>query len=320
MKHEHELETNDIRITPCPSCPSWSNLDSDSAMKFELVFDACAELGEGPVWDDRRQRLLFVDIMRGHVHEFDPATRRDRIIEVGQPVGTVVLAERGDWIVATQDGFHRLDPDTGRLSRIATVEAHRPETRMNDGAVDPAGRFWAGTMGMGGVIDRGTLYRLDPDGSVHAMLAPVSISNGIDWSPDARLMYYVDTMTGRVDVFDFHLETGAIGNRRPFVSVPASDGWPDGLVVDAEGAVWLALWEGRGVRRYLPDGRLDRTIDLPVSLVTKPAFGGPELQDLYVTSALIELDPAGRAEEPLAGGVFRARADVRGRPTRRFAG
>jgi sugar lactone lactonase YvrE len=289
-------------------------------VQVDLALDVCAELGEGPVWDDRRERLLFVDIMRGHVHEFDPATGRDRVIEVGQPVGALALAERGDWIVAAKDGFHRLDPDSGRVSLLASVEADSKETRMNDGAVDPAGRFWAGTMGMDSVSERGTLYRLDPDGSVHAMLAPVSISNGIDWSPDARLMYYVDTMTGRIDVFDFDLAAGAISNRRPFVSVPESEGWPDGLVVDAEGGVWLALWEGGGVRRYTPDGRLDRRIDLPVSLVTKPAFGGPALQDLYITSAWIELDPAGRAEEPAAGGLFRTRPGVGGTPARRFAG
>ncbi len=285
-----------------------------------LALDARAQLGEGPIWDDRRQRLLFVDIMRGHVHEFDPASGSDRVIDVGQPVGAVALAERGDWIIAAQDGFHRLDPVTGRLSLIALVEADQPDTRMNDGAVVSAGRFWAGTMGTRDHDGRGRLYRLDPDGSVHVMLAPVSISNGIDWSPDARLMYYADTPTHRVDVFDFDAAAGTLANRRPFITVAEPDGWPDGLVVDAEGGIWLALWGGRGVRRYLPDGRLDRHLSLPVSCVTKPAFGGAALDDLYLTSAWIELDAAARAAEPLAGGLFRGRPGVKGRPARRFAG
>lgn len=287
---------------------------------FDLALDVRAELGEGPIWDDRRRRLVFVDIMRGHVHEFDPATGADRVLEVGQPVGAVALAAKGDWILAAQDGFHRLDPDTGRMSVIAFVEADRPETRMNDGAVDARGRFWAGTMGMGGRRDCGTLYRLDPDGSVHAMLSPVSTSNGIDWSPDGRRMYYVDTPTGRVDVFDFDEATGAIANRRPFVEVPNADGRPDGLVVDEVGDVWLALWQGGAVRRYGSDGRLDRAVTLPASLTTKPAFGGPALEDLYVTSAWIGLDAAGRDAEPTAGGLFRLQPGVRGRPARRFAG
>jgi sugar lactone lactonase YvrE len=254
------------------------------------------------------------------VHEFDPATGADRVLDVGRPVGAVALAEQGDWIVAAQDGFHRLDPGNGRLSLIAHVEADRAETRMNDGAVDARGRFWAGTMAMDGRRDGGTLYRLDPDGSVRAMLSPVSISNGIDWSPDGRLMYYVDTPTSRIDAFDFDEAAGALANRRPFVEVPKADGWPDGLTVDAAGGVWLALWEGGAVRRYTPGGRLDRDVALPASLATKPAFGGPALDELYVTSAWIELDAAGRAAEPRAGGLFRLRPGVTGRRARRFGG
>ena len=289
-------------------------------MTPDLVFDARVQLGEGPVWDDRRARLLFVDIMRGHVHEFDPATKTDRILDVGEPVGAVASATRGDWIVATQTGFSRLDPETGVTSPIASIEADRPETRMNDGCVDSRGRFWAGTMGMGGLRERGALYRLDPDGSVTRVLAGVSISNGIDWSPDDRLMYYVDTPTGRVDCFDFDADDGAIRNRRAWVEVPTKLGWPDGLVVDADGYVWLALWEGGALHRYAPDGRLQQVVRFPVTLTTKPAFGGPDLDDLYVTSAWIELDESARAREPLAGAVFRLRSGVRGQRPRRFAG
>jgi sugar lactone lactonase YvrE len=289
-------------------------------MTPDLVFDARVQLGEGPVWDDRRVRLLFVDIMRGHVHEFDPATKTDRILDVGEPVGAVAPTTRGDWIVATQTGFSRLDPETGVRSPIASVEADQPETRMNDGFVDSRGRFWAGTMGMGGLRERGALYRLDPDGTVTRVLAGVSISNGIDWSPDDQRMYYVDTPTGRVDCFDFDADDGAIRNRRAWVEVPTKLGWPDGLVVDADGYVWLALWEGGAVHRYAPDGRLQQVVRFPVTLTTKPAFGGPNLDDVYVTSAWITLDEYARVREPLAGAVFRLPSGVRGQRPRRFAG
>ncbi|HYN07951.1 MAG TPA: SMP-30/gluconolactonase/LRE family protein [Vicinamibacterales bacterium] len=289
-------------------------------MTPDLVFDAQAQLGEGPVWDDRRARLLFVDIMRGHVHAFDPVGKTDRILDVGEPVGAVAPTTRGDWIVATQTGFSRLDPETGTRSPIAPVEADQPETRMNDGCVDRRGRFWAGTMGMGGVRERGALYRLDPDGSVTRVLTGVSISNGIDWSPDDRLMYYVDTPTGRVDCFDFDADDGAIRNRRAWVDVPTKLGWPDGLVVDADGSVWLALWEGGAVHRYAPDGRLELVVRFPVTLTTKPAFGGPDLDDMYITSAWIELDEHARAREPMAGGLFRIQSGARGPRPRRFAG
>jgi len=286
----------------------------------ELVLDAHAELGEGPVWDAARDRLLFVDIMRGRVHEFDPASGRDRVVDVGQPVGAVTPTTHGDWVIAARDGFFRVDPATGRTSLIAHVERDDRQTRMNDGYVDARGRFWAGTMGMGGARERGSLYRLDPDGTVTRHVTGVTISNGLDWSPDGRVMYHADTGLGRVDVFDFDEASGAIANRRPFATIAEREGSPDGLVVDAEGGVWIALWEGGAVRRYRSDGSLDRVIPLPVSLVTKCAFGGRDLADLYVTTAWIDLDAEARARQPLAGGVFRLRPGVAGRAAVPFAG
>jgi sugar lactone lactonase YvrE len=283
----------------------------------ELVLDARAELGESPIWDDRRQRLLFVDILRGQVHEFDPASGDHRVFEVGQPVGAVALAQAGDWVVAARDGFFRLNPDTGALTLIAHVELELAGNRMNDGAVDARGRFWAGTMASVGGKDRGTLYRLDPDGSVRCMLAPVSTSNGIDWSPDGQLMYYVDTPLSRIDAFNFDPATGDISFRRTFANVPTASGYPDGLVVDADGFVWLALWQGGAVHRYSPNGRLLGAINLPVSLVTKCTFGGPNLDELYITTARIGLDED-RQHDAAAGGIFRARPGVAGRVANRY--
>jgi sugar lactone lactonase YvrE len=285
----------------------------------ELILDARAELGEGPLWDDWRERLLFVDIMRGHVHEFDPVTKRDRVLEVAEPVGAVALTMKGDWLIATKTGFWRLDPESGRKSMVAAVEDDQPDTRMNDGSVDRRGRFWAGTMGIG-VRERGSLYRLDPDGTVTRMLTNVSTSNGIDWSPDDRLMYYVDTPTRRIDCFDFDDASGTIANRRPFVTFPAGPGRPDGLVVDGDGHVWVALWAGGAVQRYAPDGRLEHDIRFPVTLTTKCAFGGPDRRDVYVTSAWIDLTAEERARQSIAGGVFRLRPGPAGQPSRRFAG
>jgi sugar lactone lactonase YvrE len=288
-------------------------------MTPDLVFDVRAQLGEGPVWDDRRQRLLFVDIMRGHVHEFDPVTKTDRVVEVGEPVGSIALTARGDWLAAARSGFSRLDPETGRRTPVCAIE-NEPGMRMNDGHVDTRGRFWAGTMNMEGRSGCGALYRLDPDGTATRVLSDVSISNGIDWSPDDRLMYYADTPTGRVDCFDFDPDSGSIRNRRTFVTIPANLGWPDGLIVDTGGHVWVALWEGGAVQRYAPDGRLEQTITFPVTLTTKAVFGGPDLRDLYVTTAWIDLDDDGRAEQPHAGGVFRLRPGASGQRPRRFAG
>ena len=285
----------------------------------ELVVDLRAELGEGPLWDDWRERLLFVDIMRGHVHEFDPVTKSDRVLDVAEPVGAVALTMKGDWLIATKTGFWRLDPESGRKSIIAAVEDDQLNNRMNDGYVDRRGRFWAGTMGMG-VRERGSLYRLDPDGTVTQMLTHVSTSNGIDWSPDDRLMYYVDTPTRQIDCFDFDDASGTIRNRRPFVRFPTGTGRPDGLVVDADGHVWVALWNGGAVQRYAPDGRLEADIRFPVTLTTKCAFAGSDRRDVYVTSAWIDLTAEERVSQPMAGGVFRLRPGPAGQPSRRFAG
>ena len=286
----------------------------------ELVLDVHAELGEGPIWDAARRSLLFVDIMRGHVHEFDPATGRDRVLEVGQPVGAVAPTVRGDWVLAARDGFFRLNPSTGQVTLVAPVEADDLTTRMNDGYVDARGRFWAGTMGMGGLRDRGSLYRLDPNGTVSRHVTGVTISNGIDWSPDGRLMYHVDTGLGRVDVFDFDETRGSLANRRPFVTIEPDAGSPDGLIVDALGGVWIAIWEGAALHRYFADGTLDTIVPVPVSLVTKCAFAGPNLSDLYVTTAWIDLDATEQGRQTAAGGLFRLRPGVRGRAAHPFAG
>lgn len=291
-----------------------------SAVDVTLVLDIRTELGEGPLWDDRRQRLLFVDIMRGHVHEFDPVSGLDRVVEFPWPVGAVALHESGEWLLAAANGFYQADPATGVTTLVAAVEADLPGNRMNDGYVDARGRFWAGTMGMHRVRNAGTLYRLDPDWAVYPMVTPVSTSNGIDWSPDNRIAYYIDTPTGRVDQFDFDLSTGTPTNRRPFVEIPSAEGSPDGLIVDAEGFVWVCLWKGAAVRRYAPDGRLDMVIPMPAAQTTKCAFGGANLDDLFITTAWTGLTDAERAAQPLAGGVFRCRPGVKGRPPNRFAG
>ncbi len=289
-------------------------------MDVTLALDIRTELGEGPLWDDRRQRLLFVDIVRGQVHEFDPVSGADRVVTFPWPVGAVALCERGDWLLAAAGGFFRADPQTGATSLVAAVEADLPGNRMNDGYVDARGRFWAGTMGMNRVRHAGTLYRLDPDGSVHPMVTGVSTSNGIDWSLDNRTAYYIDTPTGRIDCFDFDLATGTLTNRRPFVEIASADGSPDGLIVDAGGFIWVCLWKGAAVRRYAPDGRLDLVIPTPAAQTTKCAFGGPDLDELFITSAWTGLSDAERASQPLAGGLFRCRPGARGKAAHRYLG
>lgn len=238
-----------------------------------------ARLGEGPCWDERTGTLLWVDIPAGLVHRLDPADGSHESIDVGQPVGAAVPRASGGLALAVRDGFAVHD---GELTVVAPVTAAEPAgNRMNDGACDRAGRFFAGTMAHDDTPGAGSLYRLDPDRRAERILDGVTISNGIGWSPDERLLYYVDTLTDRVDVFDYDPATGQVADRRLFAVLPS----PDGLTVDASGHVWVALWGGGKVVRLRPDGQLDLTVEMPATNVTSCAFGGPDLDILYVTTA-----------------------------------
>jgi sugar lactone lactonase YvrE len=275
----------------------------------ELVLDARADLGEGPLWDARSGELLWVDIMAGLLHRFDPVTGNDVALDVGQPLGCVVTRAAGGYVLGLKEGFGVAN---GGVELVAPLDPGRPDLRMNDGACDSRGRFWAGTMQLDFEPGAGSLYRLDPDGTVHTTLGGVTISNGIAWSLDERLMYYVDTPTRTIDVFDFDAVDGAIENRRELLAFEDGAGDPDGLIVDAEGCIWVALWDGAAVRRYAPDGTLLGVVDMSASRVTKPAFGGPGLDELYITTA--------RGPERESGGVFRAATGARGLPPHAFAG
>jgi len=273
-----------------------------------------AELGEGPVWDAAREELVWVDVDRGVVHRRRGGA--ERTVAVGQPVGCAVPRAAGGLALAVRDGFALSAADCeGPPRLVAPVEAERGDTRMNDGACDARGRFWAGTMSLTGDTRTAALYRLDPDLSVTRVLPGLSVSNGIGWSPDGSALYHVDSPRRRVDVYDFDAAAGTVAGRRAVVPVPAELGTPDGLAVDAEGGVWVALWGGSAVQRYSPGGELDERLELPVTNVTSCCFGGADLTTLYVTTAA-----RGAAREPLAGALFAYRPGVRGLPATPFAG
>ncbi len=273
-----------------------------------------ALLGEGPVWDPALDELVWVDIERGLVHRLRSGEAEVRL-DVGQPVGCAVPRAAGGLALALRDGFALLDADGGRPRLVAPVEHERSDTRMNDGGCDSRGRFWAGTMSLRGDTRAGSLYRLDADLTVTRVLPGLSISNGLGWSPDDRVMYHVDTPRGRIDVYEFDAVSGAIGGRRAAIAVAPEEGRPDGLAVDAEGGIWVALWGGGAVQRYSPEGQPDTRIELPASQVTSCCFGDPDLGTLYITSA-----SRGAEHEPLAGSLFCCRPGVRGLTATPFAG
>ncbi|MEU6592611.1 SMP-30/gluconolactonase/LRE family protein [Streptomyces sp. NPDC046881] len=278
---------------------------------YEVAVRAEATLGEGPTWDPATGRLIWLDILGMRLHTYDPVSGRRTVRTTPQHIGAAKPRAGGGLVLNLRDGVGLLDPDGGfRWLHHEPV----PGRRANDAAVAPDGSLWAGTMRYDEAPGGGTLSRLTGDGAVVTVLPDATVSNGTGWSPDGRLMYYVDSPTRRVDVFDF--DADGIRGRRPLVRIEEGAGFPDGLTVDAEGCVWVALWDGGAVRRYTPAGELDRVVTLPTPRTTACAFGGPGLTDLYVTTARTGLP----SPDPLAGSLLVIPNAGEGLPQPAFAG
>lgn len=287
----------------------------------ECVLDARAELGEGPVWDHREQALWWVDIDGHAIHRFDPATGEDTVNPVGEQVGACVPRIRGGLVMATASGFYFFDPKTGEKDFLGHPEVHLHNNRFNDGKCDPAGRFWAGTLAMDGVVGGAALYCLGVDGGISQHLPNVTVSNGMAWSSDRKTMYYIDTMAQCVFALDYDLDSGELDNQRPVITVDRSQGFPDGMAIDAEDKLWVAHWGGSQVVRYDPDtAEALARIALPVTQPTSCAFGGADFRDLYITSARASLRGPALEAQPHAGSVFRVRVETPGLPADLYAG
>jgi sugar lactone lactonase YvrE len=287
---------------------------------MELTAEPCSpvrvEHAEGPFWYG--DRLGWVDIMAGRlwVAGYDGATLTGpRSYDVGRPLGAAVPRVEGGWILAAGTAFLRLDED-GTVTPLTDDLADPERVRMNDGKCDPAGRFWAGTMDYDEERPIAALYVHDAATGVRTVLEGVTISNGLTWSLDHRTMYYIDTPTGRVDAFDYDEYTGEIANRRPFAEIEG--GHPDGMTIDDEGCLWVALWGGGAVRRLDPSGRPIATVRLPVTNVSSCCFGGPGGTTLFITTSRQGLSEEQRRKEPEAGRIFRTDPGVSGKPSTRF--
>ena len=293
-----------------------------SGSAVELFLDAGAELGEGPVWDDRAQELWWVDISAGRVHRCSPAGHDRVALQVGEDAGSVALTETdGTVVVAAGRDLVLLHP-AGDTSHLVTVGDVVRTGVLNDCNCDPAGNLWVGVKTEAETEPIGCLRVVTPSLQVTTVLDALTIPNGIDWSPDGRWMYFADSPTLRVDAFPVQDErpgSPRLGPPTTLALAEPGQGIPDGLTVDSEGAVWVAYWDGWRACRYLPDGTLDTVVEVPVAKVTSCAFGGEDLRELYVTTAAYELSAAERTAQPAAGGIFRVRVEVPGLPARRFA-
>ncbi len=284
-----------------------------------LALDARADLAETPVWDIHRQMLFWVDIERGQIHRYDPSTGNDVTFGCGQMVGSIGLRKDGSLIAALHHGFYFIDIHTGRMTPIEDPEQDLPTNRFNDGQVDPAGRFWAGTMGL--TRPRrpvGSLYVLDLDRSVRKIASGAKTSNGMAWSLDQKTMYYIDTHNRAVEAFSYDAPRGEISERRVIVRIPEQEGRPDGMAIDSEGMLWVAHYGGWRVCRYDPEsGSKLAQIKLPAENVTSCAFGGADLKTLYITTASGGLSLEALEQQPNAGGIFSVELEVAGLPANR---
>ncbi len=283
-------------------------------MKAEQITEPDAEHGEGPVWSPSWGGLRWVDTFDGDLYTLDAAgtvTRR----RLAASLGALRPRAGGGMVVALERRFALTSPDDGETRPLDELWA-KPGIQFNDGGCDPQGRFYCGSMAVDNTPGAGSLYRLDPDGTVRIVLREITVSNGIGWSPDGGTAYYIDTPTMRVDAFDHDPDRGLSG-RRPLVSFDPADGVPDGLAVDADGHLWVAMHRGGTIHRYRPDGMFDGLVEVPVRNVTACTFGGPRLDELFITTSRRGM---GDAAEEAAGAVFRAGVAVTGLPAATFAG
>jgi sugar lactone lactonase YvrE len=291
-------------------------------LTWDVAVAAGAELGERPVWDASRNCLIWVDINAGSLHQFSAEAGDSVVASAGVPVGAAAPRTDGGFILAAADGFRLIGADGAAAGPPVRPPGMPAAVRFNDGACDPAGRFWAGTCATDGRTGTGSLYRLDADASVTEVFGGVTESNGLAWSPDAAVFYYTDSgeAQSRVRAFSFDLESGRLSDERDLLRFGPADGIADGMVVDTDGCLWIAMWDGGCVRRYSADGEQLGLYPVPVSRPTCPGFGGPGLGELYLTTAWEGLPAERREAEPLAGHLLRARPGVRGLALACYAG
>lgn len=282
------------------------------------VCEAGAELGEGPMWDERDKALWFVDIKNDAIHRYDPKTGAQRSWKAPEYTAFIFPASSGGFIAGLQSGLFKFDPESGSFDRINRIDAEHSSNRLNDGAVDPQGRLWFGTMDNDEKNKTGGFYRFADGDVTPTGIGGIIVTNGPAVSPDGRTLYIVDTFDRSIEQCEIR-DDGSLGPRWPFVTIEEGAGFPDGPTVDSEGCLWIGLYCGWATRRYSPEGKLLDEVKFPVANVTKIAFGGDDLRTVFATTARQGMKPEELEQQPLAGHLFQFECDVAGVASPRVA-
>jgi len=278
-----------------------------------LEYEIRAELGEGAFWNHETNVLNWVDIEGKKLHIYNPETKTNRSLDTPSRIGTVVPADSTTVVIALEDGIYLMNVINGETELLSDVESEVTENRFNDGKAGPGGRLWVGSMHLAQNEPKAKLYMVDADGSATPKIETVTISNGIAWSADQRTMYYIDTPTQKIRAYDFDPASGAVSNERVAVEVPDSLGYPDGMCIDEQDKLWVGMWNGNAVARFDPvTGSLMSKIEVPAHNVTSCAFGGPNLEIMYITTASLDMTEEEQQKYPLAGSLFKTRPGIKG--------
>jgi sugar lactone lactonase YvrE len=287
----------------------------------EVVLKTDAKLGEGPVWDGEKKVLYWVDILSGKLFEYNPKMGYNKEFNIGEHTGAAVIRKRGGLVLAMKSGFAFFHPTTGKTEKIADPEPHLPGNRFNDGKCDPAGRFWAGTMAYDMAKGNGSLYCLHPHLTIERKLTGISISNGLAWNKSADTLYFIDTLTHQLTAFNYDIKTGNIMNKRVVAEFDKNLGYPDGMAMDEKNKLWVAFYNGSKVIRINPEGgEISAIVSLPVPKPTSCAFGGENLDELYITTCREHMSPEEIEQAPLSGSLFKVSLPVKGLPVGLFGG
>jgi len=287
-------------------------------MSVDLALRFSAEVGEGPLWDSDSKELIFIDVTKGAVHRFNPLDQKLSSLQIGMHIGAVGLMDSKHYIAAVRDGFATIDNSTGEISYVKRV-LDDEGIRFNDGKCDPFGNFIAGTMRYEPKMGTAQLYSIDSRGDVKSLLSGVGLSNGLCWDATGMKLFYIDTLTRQIALFRYEPELGIVGERKVFYEFAEGSGSPDGMTIDLEGNLWVALWGGSRVAQISPTGKLISELRLPVGQPTSVIFGGRNFDRLFITSARYMLSEATLTKEPLAGSLFIADVGVSGKEEAKFS-